>query len=183
MKLNLGSRNSVIDGFDNVDLLPCPTVKYVCNVNKLAFAKDNEVDEIYASNVLEHFTYSKIRDVLREWNRVLKPRGKIYVSVPDMINICELVCKYGWELFIERMVYGEDNYEYGPHGSGFDFDKLKTELEATGFTDVTKVVQFPIHGADETRERKYDASMLGFDDPLGTFIPVSLNVIAYKEAK
>ncbi len=43
--------------------------------------KDESVDEIYASHVLEHFPYNKTQEVLNDWVRVLKPGGRIRIPV------------------------------------------------------------------------------------------------------
>eukprot|EP00802_Teleaulax_amphioxeia_P023730 Tamp_24353.p1 GENE.Tamp_24353~~Tamp_24353.p1 ORF type:complete len:147 (-),score=10.98 Tamp_24353:243-683(-) len=51
------------------------------------------VDEIYASHVLQSFHYrldDAVRATLREWYELLRPGGKLYVSVPDFPTLCWL---------------------------------------------------------------------------------------------
>jgi len=46
--------------------------------------KDSSVDFIYTSHFLEHITRQEALKILRECFRVLKPRGRIRVVVPDL---------------------------------------------------------------------------------------------------
>lgn len=48
-----------------------------------ASIRDASVDEIRAVDVLEHLPYRQTDAALRDWARVLKPGGKIYIQVPD----------------------------------------------------------------------------------------------------
>ena len=83
MKLHLGCRKKYIKGFLHVDLLDLSHIDYKTSVNNLSFAKDNTVDLIYSSHVLEHFVKNEYKDVLLEWYRVLKIGGILRISVPD----------------------------------------------------------------------------------------------------
>jgi GT2 family glycosyltransferase/2-polyprenyl-3-methyl-5-hydroxy-6-metoxy-1,4-benzoquinol methylase len=59
-----------------------PTV--ICDADRLALVPDGSEDFVVCNHVLEH-----MRDplgALREWLRVLKPGGHLYVSVPDGRN-------------------------------------------------------------------------------------------------
>ena len=80
LKLNIGAGNVVIDGFTPVDRL------VGSEAYPLAY-KDNSVDEIRASHILEHFPQTLTQSVLRDWVRVLKPGGQIRIAVPDFDQI------------------------------------------------------------------------------------------------
>ena len=72
---NFGSDWDHIDGgdyphLDSKDILNLPY-------------KDDTVDLIYASHVLEYFDIVEVKEVLREWRRVLKPGGELRIAVPD----------------------------------------------------------------------------------------------------
>jgi ubiquinone/menaquinone biosynthesis C-methylase UbiE len=58
----------------------------VCNAEKISL-KDNTVDYILANAILEHMPNEK--ETIREWRRILKPGGKMFVTVP-------LSLKYVW---------------------------------------------------------------------------------------
>jgi predicted SAM-dependent methyltransferase len=63
------------------------------NVTKLEF-KDSSVDLIYASHVLEYFDREEVIPVLKEWYRVLKPKGVLRIAVPDFETMADLYhCK------------------------------------------------------------------------------------------
>lgn len=45
--------------------------------------KDNVLDAVHSSHVLEDFPVEQWPAILREWGRVIKPGGHLIVSVPD----------------------------------------------------------------------------------------------------
>jgi len=60
-----------------------------CFVEKLPL-KDNSVDYVVANAILEHI--SSEQEAISEWKRILKPKGRLLVSVP-------LAYKYVWPFF------------------------------------------------------------------------------------
>ena len=80
-KLNLGSGNHLIDGWENVDCRQLPGVDRVVDLNKKRWPwKGGNVEEIITSHALEH-----LRDplaALNECHRILRPGGSITVIVP-----------------------------------------------------------------------------------------------------
>jgi SAM-dependent methyltransferase len=84
LKLNLGSGAEKFAGWSSLDSNADVHPDYVADVRKIPL-EDNSVDEIFASHVLEHTEWRD--DVLKEWERVLKPGGKIMVAVPDLLQL------------------------------------------------------------------------------------------------
>lgn len=106
MRLNLGSHNKRIEGFTNVDVLDLPNVDYICDITDTPFifketnnakyenkfdtpATEFEVpiesiDEIVMTEVLEHISFRKTNEVLKECHRILKNGGKLSIQVPDI---------------------------------------------------------------------------------------------------
>jgi predicted SAM-dependent methyltransferase len=80
VKLNIGAGNTVIEGYTPIDRktgveaypLPHP---------------DNSVDDIRASHVLEHLTFAKAGEAMRDWYRALKPGGRLRIAVPDVDKV------------------------------------------------------------------------------------------------
>ena len=80
-KLNLGSGDTPLDGYDNIDI----------KQGRVAYPLDTietgSVDEVRASHLLEHFTRAEQLPILKEWSRVLKPGGLLQIAVPDFDRI------------------------------------------------------------------------------------------------
>ena len=108
------------------------------NITKLEFENES-VDLIYTSHTLEYFDRDEVIEVLKEWNRVLKPGGVLRVAVPDFESMVSLYTKgYELERFLGPM-YGKmdmgDIKIY--HKTCYDFKSLKKVLETNGFTDIS----------------------------------------------
>jgi predicted SAM-dependent methyltransferase len=87
MKLNLGCGDQIMEGYINCDLYD-EKADVKCDVKQLPF-DDNSAENIYASHIIEHFDYYEGLEVLKEWYRVLKPNGIIYIETPDMMALCK----------------------------------------------------------------------------------------------
>ena len=95
--------------------------------------KDNSVDEIYCSHVLEHVAKLEVIPTLKEWHRVLKPQGKLILRVPDLVWCCERWLKYqttGWEMDI---IFGNQGREGEFHKTGFNKGIMMNYLKESGF--------------------------------------------------
>jgi hypothetical protein len=92
MRLNLGCGDKILPGYVNVDVVEAragmkPDV--VCDLHDLAPFDEDSADEILSVHVVEHFWRWEVRDVLREWVRVLKPGGKMIVECPNILSACQ----------------------------------------------------------------------------------------------
>ena len=120
MKLHIGCGEKFLPGFKHLDVRKYPHIDYVANADDLSMFDDNSIEEIYACHVLEHFNRNEVNfsnegGVLREWFRVLCPKGIIRLAVPDFGAIVEEYLKTrNLETFI-GMLYGRQNYEYNFH--------------------------------------------------------------------
>lgn len=84
-KLNFGCGKDIRKGYINVDIVKLDGVDIVCDLNKQPYPfADEEFDEIYADNVLEHL--DNFIDVMRELHRILKGGGKLIVKVPHFLS-------------------------------------------------------------------------------------------------
>jgi predicted SAM-dependent methyltransferase len=149
-----------------------PNVDHVGDAKDLSRFEDQTFDELYASHVLEHFSYNgPLQKVLKEWHRVLKPEGKLYISVPDMDVLCKLFTmkeKFTPQgrFHLTRMMFGGHLDEYDYHYVGLYFDLLKSILAKAGFKELLKVEYFDIFKDD---------SLTRIEN-----IAISLNVIVLK---
>lgn len=108
------------------------------DITKLDF-KDNTVDLIYSSHVLEYFDRVEVIDVLNEWKRVLKSNGILRIAVPDFESMVKLYLsgKYNLENFLGP-IFGkmEMDDEVIYHRTTYDYNSLKKILEKVGFLDI-----------------------------------------------
>lgn len=117
-KINLASSDHIIPGWINVDIRKIPGVDYVVDVRDLSVFPDASFDLVRASHVLEHFYVNELEKIMNEWNRILRPNGRMIICVPDFdltliryfvnphsINPC-LVDEFGTSLLSQ--IYGFD---------------------------------------------------------------------------
>ena len=169
-KLHIGGKIAHA-GWENLNAVPGEHVDYARNAKDLSIFPDNIFSDIYASHVLEHFDYIIALDVVREWKRVLKPQGKIYISVPDLDNLCRLFLMPDLSLsdrcHVMRFMFGGHLDKYDYHLQGFNFKLLNNLLKTAGFILVRKVSKFDTDFND--------TSTMQFAG-----VAVSLNIIAEK---
>ena len=80
-KLNLGCGADIIPGWINADYITQPGVNMVFDFNKFPWPiKDNTIDEVFASHVLEHV--DDLIKVMKELNRICKKGAKIVIRGP-----------------------------------------------------------------------------------------------------
>jgi len=80
VRLNLGCCDHRAPGFLGVDLSPGPAVDVVTDLNGVWPWSDSSVSEILARDIVEHL--SDAIHTMNEMHRVLKPGGKVTISVP-----------------------------------------------------------------------------------------------------
>lgn len=177
MKLNLGCRNRPIPGFKGMDIDAHEGVDFVGDVSDLSQFDSDSVEEIYASHILEHFPHPRTKAVLREWNRVLVPGGKLYVAVPDfgmVVNICYKNSMNDW---VRNFLWGDQEYKTAFHYNGFDEASLTELLYKSGFKESERVESFGICPSRDCSELRIGATTLEGNKVM---VPVSLNMIGTK---
>lgn len=150
-KLNLGGRMTRIPGFLNVDAQSWEQTDIVADVSDLSLFADGTVNEIYASNVLEHFPHTQTLDVLKEWARVLAKGGKLHVSVPNFDALVEIYKENGFVDWVRNYLYGDQGGVYEYHYTCFTFATLAKLAIDAGFNDIKRVDYLPYGLGDESR--------------------------------
>jgi len=172
-KLHIGGKVRV-DGWELLNAMPADYVDHLGDARDLSRFADASFDEIYASHIVEHFDYSgELENTLREWHRVLKPQGRLGISVPDLDVLARLFIQrdklsFDQRFMVMRMMFGGHANEYDHHKVGLSDDLLTGYLMLAGFSQVGRVEGFAICD---------DASRMIFAG-----VPISLNVVAVKNA-
>lgn len=137
------------DGWEIFNIIDAEFVDHRGNANDLSRFADNTFSALYASHVLEHFSYmTDLQPVLKEWHRVLEPNGKIYLSVPDLDTLAALLIdkklNFKDRFYVMRMLYGGQTTPYDYHLVGLNEDFITFYLTKIGFKNITKVATFGI---------------------------------------
>jgi predicted SAM-dependent methyltransferase len=159
------------DGWEVLNINPAPHVDHVFDASDLSAFSDNTFTEIYASHVVEHFDYIDVLPAtLQEWLRVLKPGGRVLISVPDMDVLCWLflskLINMNDRFRLMRTMFGGHTDKHDYHVVGLNLDFLTYFLGQAGYVKIRRVNDFGLF-EDTSSQRFID-------------IPISLNVIAEK---
>jgi predicted SAM-dependent methyltransferase len=168
MKLHIGGEQSK-PGWKILNIQKKDNTDFIGDISDLKQFKDESIEEIYASHVLEHVKHSLLMQTFLEIFRILKKGGKFYISVPDLSVLTNLFvsAKSADERFlVMKMMYGGQVDEYDFHFFGWYEEVLSIFLYKSGFKTYAKVENFNIFD---------DTSLLKFDNKF-----ISLNVVAFK---
>ncbi len=146
-KLHLGGTTRK-EGWLNMNALPGESVDIVGSIQNLEAFEDNSFSEIYASHIIEHVNQREILPTLNQINRILKPQGRFYISVPDLDVLCQLFIHpkldANSKFHVMRMMFGGQVDEFDFHYFGWNYSFLSVFLKNSGFTDIKKVIRHGI---------------------------------------
>ena len=147
-----------------------PEVDFIGDLSDLSQFQDESIEEIYTSHVLEHVDQKNVLKTLEGVNRVLKMKGKFYISVPDMDILCKVFtdpkAPTKVKFHIMRIMFGGQIDDFDYHYVGWNYTFMKEFLFKTGFKKTERVKSFSLF-KDTSDYAPYGA-------------PISLNIIAYK---
>lgn len=141
LKLHLGSGTRTLKGFYNVDIEGHTNVDFVQDIRDLSNFPSETVDEIYTSHSFEYFDRQEAELVLKEWKRVLKKKGKVFITVPNFKSLIQIYESSGENLdkilgplFGRWQNNGSETTLY--HKTVWDFNSLSQALLKAGFVNV-----------------------------------------------
>lgn len=170
LRLHIGGREAKA-GWQILNIQPGNGVDYVGDIQDLSQFAAKSCDEIYASHVLEHVSIARVLPTLQGFYRILKPGGRVMISVPDLEKLCKMFIHPEMQkparFHVMTMMFGGQVDTADFHQVGLSFEFLRDFLAEAGFSRIERVEAFGI-----------------FDDgsnfaPYG--VPISLNVVAYKD--
>lgn len=147
LKLHLACGHDYTEDFINVDLYAPEDAK--CDVRfdvmKLPYP-DNSVDEIKAFHIIEHFHFFEIEQVLKEWYRVLKPGGRLWLETPDFLETCRSFVEGSpvmpleeWRVLLYGHFFAHPWVPGQTHKFLFTENQLRTNLGWAGFKKVNRL--------------------------------------------
>jgi predicted SAM-dependent methyltransferase len=170
LRLHIGGEQAKA-GWKILNVQAGPNVDFVGTCTDLGAFDDGTVAEIYASHVLEHLSYTEeLPQALKEFHRVLKPGGRLRVSVPDFEKLCRIFLLPEMtpqlRFHVMRMIFGGQMDAHDFHKVGLSGELLAAMLANAGFGDLNQVDSFGEFS---------DSSDLKFGPNR-----VSLNVVAWR---
>ena len=139
--VNLGAGGDIRRGCMNIDIRPLPGIDYVMDLESEELPlPDRSISRAIMYDVLEHFSWRKVRDVLAHVVAKIKAGGVLEVRTPDIEAIYQRVVarkdfrgdfRYRFEA-ISYWIGGGQDYPENTHRAFWDADALKELLESTG---------------------------------------------------
>lgn len=158
-------------GWQVLNIQPGENVDHVGDVRDLSRFADQTFDMVYASHTLEHLGYrGDLQKALAEVARILRPGGRLFVSVPDLAILSWTFAQPEMSdenrYLIMSMMYGAQRDAHDFHYVGLWDGYLADLLSGAGFREVYRVERFGLF-RDDSETRVND-------------VLISLNVVAIK---
>jgi predicted SAM-dependent methyltransferase len=142
-------------------------VDHVGNANDLSRFADNTFDKVYASHVVEHLDYTaELALTLSEWRRVMTPGGTLFLSVPDLDILSELMLNkerlnLDERFMVMRMMFGGHTDAFDYHYTGLNEEFLAEFLRVTGFDSIKRVDSLGFFA--DTSEMEYKGTRISLN--------------------
>ena len=143
-RINVGSGRRHLGGYTTIDIESKNNPDIVGDFREMKF---ENLDEILAEHILEHFSRDEGMVVISQWREWLKPKGILIIETPDFEKICEGFSKLdkNGRYWFTRHVYGSQEAEWAFHRDGWYEEKFRYVLKELGF-DVVNINRNVTHG-------------------------------------
>jgi predicted SAM-dependent methyltransferase len=134
-------------GWQVLNIQPGEHVDHIGDTRDLSRFADGSFDMVYASHTFEHLGYrGDLQKAIGEVARVLRPGGRFFVSVPDMMMLAHAFAQPEMtdddRFMIMRMMFGGQRDAYDFHYVGLWDGLLATLLTQAGFREIYRVERF-----------------------------------------
>jgi len=146
IQLHLGCGNVHLKEYLNIDFRKTNATDYVCDIKKLPF-KDDSIEKIETYHVIEHFSYRGLQRILEDWNRVLKPEGKLIIECPNLDEVVKEYIKGDDNRLVN--IFGLQRFDGDAHLYGYNFKRLKKILTECGFVNIKEKDPVDYHSNEE----------------------------------
>lgn len=130
----------------NVDVRQCyapdgrPTVSFTADFEKPLPIQSDEWDAVISRYSLEHVSWRRVGDHIREIHRILKPGGMAFVTTANLHRQAQIIVEKeaAGELTDEQvcMVFGDNDYPENTHRAGWSAQTALAAFQEAGFVDV-----------------------------------------------
>ncbi|MGH2945003.1 MAG: class I SAM-dependent methyltransferase [Solirubrobacteraceae bacterium] len=136
-----------MDGYVHVDVVAQSGVDVVDDGRTLETFDSNVADEIYSHWFIEHVAKHEVAPMLRQWRRVLRPRGRLRIVTNNVEahNRCLHSGEISWEEWEYLLFAVQNKVGYGIwdiHKTAWNAERLSATLEGSGFVEVKVTAQW-----------------------------------------
>jgi predicted SAM-dependent methyltransferase len=137
VNIHFGCGTIIDSRFINVDARPMAHVHLTTKSPMLEPFPAASAHSIYGCHVLEHLSFHSQKQVLRRWLDILKPGGRLMLSVPDFDKLVDRFMVNGRDpLAIQAALMGGQDYPGNFHCAIFTRTHLADLLHECGFVEI-----------------------------------------------
>lgn len=132
----------------NLDCRAILGVDIIADFEKTLPLSSNEFDLVFSQFALEHISWRKVPDFIKEIHRILKPTGKALIVTADLRAQCQYILKKPEWTFAEvETIFGSQDFGENAHKSSMSQELAMKVFRDAGFNNV-QVFQVGICATD-----------------------------------